>query len=484
MDREAMPEKPKRRDICEAIKRMVASGEFKAGDRFDSERQLARRMHVQRLTASRAIKVLCKEGVLVQRPKSGTFVASGRFEGGGRDVDEQSAEASFWPTTNLMASRKSVEIRFAVDDFLPEQRDGWRRVLAAFNAGRSNVRVDLTVKRVDSVLADYDCALVLPKELREWKSQRQLDVVSNAWFEANPVDSFLPVSLVEDINRLGCVGGGYVAIPVLLTLPVNIIHQARLRHLGVPLLPSRRPWRETQDWMKRLRLRVGSLEVCLFSHSPLSHFARQDRRVLLGGHVELETPEIMSFLCFLKDLWANTMLRAERGAVRFDVWKMFRFGHVHAFEAFLHLAPVVCGSMDCAIALNSVSGRGVSQVLPRYLAFNSKRNNVFELLEFAQFLASFEAQRIIAEAGLGVPYYWGRDGVEFLCHACPMPFGELREELGHAEAFYENVFFSGDFQRKIINSELVNYFTGNVTLKNMIVNVRRRTGQLRRLLGR
>ncbi len=57
------------------IEEAVSAGQIQAGDALPSERDLAARMDVSRVTVRRAVQHLVREGVLVQRRGSGTYVA-------------------------------------------------------------------------------------------------------------------------------------------------------------------------------------------------------------------------------------------------------------------------------------------------------------------------------------------------------------------------------------------------------------------------
>jgi GntR family transcriptional regulator len=58
------------------IEQAVSSGQMSAGDALPSERDLAAKMDVSRVTVRKAVQHLVREGVLVQRHGSGTYVAA------------------------------------------------------------------------------------------------------------------------------------------------------------------------------------------------------------------------------------------------------------------------------------------------------------------------------------------------------------------------------------------------------------------------
>lgn len=63
--------------IVEQVRRMVAIGALRTGDRFLTVRELATRARVNRNTAARAIQELERAGVVRTRVGQGTFISDG-----------------------------------------------------------------------------------------------------------------------------------------------------------------------------------------------------------------------------------------------------------------------------------------------------------------------------------------------------------------------------------------------------------------------
>lgn len=70
-----MTEIPPYAAIAADLRRQIAAGELRPGDRVPSTRQLARAAGVAMATAAKALTVLRNEGVVLARPRSGTVVA-------------------------------------------------------------------------------------------------------------------------------------------------------------------------------------------------------------------------------------------------------------------------------------------------------------------------------------------------------------------------------------------------------------------------
>src|SRR4051812_3402567 len=62
------------RELADGLRRSIAAGEFRPGERFASEHDLSRRRKLSRVTVRRASDLLVAEGLLERRPGKGLFV--------------------------------------------------------------------------------------------------------------------------------------------------------------------------------------------------------------------------------------------------------------------------------------------------------------------------------------------------------------------------------------------------------------------------
>ena len=65
---------PVYQQLHELLRGLIGQGEYRAGDKFPAEREIAERFQVSRVTANKSIASLVTEGVLEFRPGVGTFV--------------------------------------------------------------------------------------------------------------------------------------------------------------------------------------------------------------------------------------------------------------------------------------------------------------------------------------------------------------------------------------------------------------------------
>jgi GntR family transcriptional regulator len=107
---------PLYQQIVERVRRLLALGALRDGDRLPTVRELALRARVNRNTAARAVQELEREGLVRTRVGDGTFVADGGSRSGSearhalieRRIDDLVAEAS-----GLGIPLEEVEVRLA-----------------------------------------------------------------------------------------------------------------------------------------------------------------------------------------------------------------------------------------------------------------------------------------------------------------------------------------------------------------------------------
>ena len=71
---------PRYREVADALEQQIGTGEMAPGSRLPSERALAERYSLSRMTARQAVELLVRRGVVTRRPGSGTYVAAPRVE--------------------------------------------------------------------------------------------------------------------------------------------------------------------------------------------------------------------------------------------------------------------------------------------------------------------------------------------------------------------------------------------------------------------
>ena len=71
---------PRYRLVADTLAASISSGKLRPGDRVPSERVIAQRHGLSRMTARQAVELLVRRGLVYRRPGSGTYVAPARVE--------------------------------------------------------------------------------------------------------------------------------------------------------------------------------------------------------------------------------------------------------------------------------------------------------------------------------------------------------------------------------------------------------------------
>jgi len=80
MPRTAARHAPRYRQIADQLADDILSGRLETGQRLPSERTIAQRHGLSRMTARQAVELLVRRGLVFRRPGSGTYVAPARVQ--------------------------------------------------------------------------------------------------------------------------------------------------------------------------------------------------------------------------------------------------------------------------------------------------------------------------------------------------------------------------------------------------------------------
>lgn len=113
--------------IEEGMKELIATEELKPGDVVPSERELAERYNVSRMTVRQAINNLVNDGYLVRQRGKGTFVANSKIEQGLQGLtsfSEDMRARGMNPSSkllefNLIQAPAAIAIKLAINEGEP-----------------------------------------------------------------------------------------------------------------------------------------------------------------------------------------------------------------------------------------------------------------------------------------------------------------------------------------------------------------------------
>ena len=115
---------PLTQQVVLQIKRLIVIGTLKPGDKLPSVRQLAKELQINPTTTSRIFAQLAKEGVVIQKPGLGVYVADGPCPFSAEYIDENlSRQALAFLVEGLRFGLSYEEVVAVLD----KQREGLGR---------------------------------------------------------------------------------------------------------------------------------------------------------------------------------------------------------------------------------------------------------------------------------------------------------------------------------------------------------------------
>ena len=131
--------------LKEAIRKMIRSGEWEAGEKIPTERELAEGLNISRNTVSAAYKELETEGILTSTQGRGTFVTDSDAV-----IKRESRKERLLKIVDI-AMEEAAELGFTIDEFVAithgrgiEKKDMLSRVKIAFVECNKEQLLDFT----------------------------------------------------------------------------------------------------------------------------------------------------------------------------------------------------------------------------------------------------------------------------------------------------------------------------------------------------
>lgn len=104
---------PVYQQLHESLRQLIREGSYNDGDQFLTEREIARRYEVSRVTASKALSRLVSDGVLEIRKGAGTFIRGGVLDYDLRHLvgfNEKALAAGKKPTTRVLEFQETTAV--------------------------------------------------------------------------------------------------------------------------------------------------------------------------------------------------------------------------------------------------------------------------------------------------------------------------------------------------------------------------------------
>ena len=196
-------------DVANRLVTAIAVGTFSPGERLPSERELATRLEVSRVTVRQALQRLGELGLVVARRgrTGGTFVTTQAWEDVAPDEARQTLETELPRLKDLFDYRCLVEgliARTAAERRTPEQRTELTEALAAFATTGENM---VLARAWDRRLHGLVCAAAANPHLTGLSAQ--LTAAATLGFGAEPYEpEFFEQALHEHTELVAAVIAG------------------------------------------------------------------------------------------------------------------------------------------------------------------------------------------------------------------------------------------------------------------------------------
>jgi GntR family transcriptional regulator len=136
------------RQVADELAAEISSGELPPGHRVPSERAIAERNGLSRMTARQAVELLVRRGLVYRRPGSGTYVAAARvehtlqwFAGFSEQMRAQGIEPGGRVLAVKLSGQDGSDAGVALD--LPEGEASWMVRRVRFGNGEARLFPDL-----------------------------------------------------------------------------------------------------------------------------------------------------------------------------------------------------------------------------------------------------------------------------------------------------------------------------------------------------
>ena len=162
---------------------------------------------------------------------------------------------------------------------------------------------DITVKHSPVTIesennVDYDFMVVRSIDLQQESSINNDMFFPKTWFSAHNPDSFLSENLIGRINNYKKEKGGFSAIPLMLTFSLQAVNNDLVETHCLDMPPSGEPWRKAEKWLNTIESVDGLIPPNPYTHSPLNHLCRVNKKIVESNCINLNYPDIIEFLQF------------------------------------------------------------------------------------------------------------------------------------------------------------------------------------------
>lgn len=385
--------------LNEQLRKRVAA--MSDGEKFPTEAELCAEFSVSRMTVNKVLHEIALDGLLVRRPRRGTFVR--------KPVDANLLHAEEWLSDNhfggLISHMVSKTLRVNIYEYRHEFiRTMWDELIAAFKSEFPGI--DMTVSTESEDVAEAD---IIWGSNRRDQNAPSIDSFSSAPAALEAIARACPendyfMAAWQDLKRnkkAGC--------PFSLSTGVCLWNNERLS-ASWPELSGRIPGRLFDFYLKHGKTSdAGSALVVCYIFVPFllmqlaaAGILTYDRAHGLGG---FEKPEVAEFLSFNREMF-RAATRANGGKAVMDIrdaMDLFLGGGVLALNTFSPTLKVIPEKRFREFSVSSSLIGAYAPAVPVCMGIGPKCRDVKAAAEAIAFFCGGRAQQILARHHNNIP---------------------------------------------------------------------------------
>ncbi|OQA87201.1 MAG: putative HTH-type transcriptional regulator YurK [Lentisphaerae bacterium ADurb.Bin242] len=371
------------------------------GEKFPTEAELCKEFSVSRMTVNKVLHEIARDGLLVRRPRRGTFVR--------KPLDANLNHAEEWLSDNhsggLISNMVSKTLRINIYEYRHEFiRPMWDTLFAEFKADFPGIDVEVSAEPEDGVEAD----VIWASNRRDLKTL-SLDNFSSSRAAVEAVSRVCPekdcfAAAWRDLKREGRAG-----CPFSFSTSVCLWNNGLLS-ADWPELNGRIPERLFDFYLKQNKAlgSDSSLIVCyIFVPFLLMQLAsggilNYDRERGLNG---FEKPEVAEFLKFNREIFCAAA-RLNDGQAVTDIkgaMNLFLSGKTLALNTFSPTLKVIPENRSRDFSVSSSLIGNYAPAVPVYMGIGPKCRDVKTAAEAVAFFCGGRGQRILAQSRNNIP---------------------------------------------------------------------------------
>jgi hypothetical protein len=422
-----------------------------------------------------ALDQLIDDGILEKIPNKGIFVKTTVSETGTKFPPT----SCLFPMGNFFSGKRPELIRFGTED--PEGF-GWEQIIDEFEQsvdGRVKVMLHPSIPYGNTESTSPECDLFFGT-LRNICAGK-IDLENHPhfpadWHNRKPWLPDLKKKLTDKLKAyFEFEQTGPRAIPAGFIFPFQLVNLEVAKSLGITPPEPMCPLEKFDNWLTEISETRTSIPLFPFVQNPLHHFCRLNRSLLpenVGEGLNLNHPVCIELLQLQKKYFKDYFLTKPEIMLP-AVFEALYAGNFLSLEIFTSAFCALKDRFNETSRYNGINNffahsSGMTQLMFRYLFFGKNCANYEASLRFAEFITSYQGQRLAATHKIMLPCYHDKSNISIFCEGIPLSEETVQREIDNADDFFSSPYFNFRFEEEVLNPTLRGYFAEQISLKETI----------------